>query len=41
VDWRGLIWLLVMLASFALLGAWRAALDGGLGVGLFGSPRQN
>jgi membrane protein len=35
VDWRGLIWLLVMLASFALLGAWRAALDGGLGVGLF------
>jgi membrane protein len=34
-DWRGLIWLLVMLASFALLGAWRAALDGGLGTGLF------
>jgi membrane protein len=33
--WRGLIWLLVMLASFALLGALRAALDGGLGVGLF------
>ena len=34
-DWRGLIWLLVMLASFAVLGAWRAALDGGPGVGLF------
>jgi len=34
-HWRGVIWLLVMLASFALLGALRAALDGGLEVGLF------
>jgi membrane protein len=34
-DWRGLIWLLVMLASLAVLGAWRAALDGGLETGLF------
>jgi hypothetical protein len=29
------IWLRVMLASFAFLGALRAALDGGLEVGLF------
>ena len=34
-HWRDLIWLPVTLASFALLGALRAALDGGLEVGLF------
>ena len=34
-HWRGVVWLLVMLASLALLGALRGALHGGLEVGLF------
>jgi membrane protein len=33
--WRGVTWLLVILASIALLGALRNALDGGLEIGLF------
>jgi membrane protein len=33
--WRGAVWLLVALASIALLGALRGALGGGLGFGLF------
>ncbi|MGH3338379.1 MAG: hypothetical protein ACRDPL_06075, partial [Propionibacteriaceae bacterium] len=33
--WRGTVWLLVMLASMAILGGLRGALGGGLGFGLF------
>jgi membrane protein len=33
--WRGAVWLLVMLASVAVLGALRGALAGGVGLGLF------
>jgi membrane protein len=34
-QWRGPAWLLVVLASLALLGGLRGALGGGLGLGLF------
>lgn len=33
--WRGAVWLLVILASLAVLGGLRGALDGGFGIGLF------
>ena len=33
--WRGVTWLLAMLAQLAVLGALRGALDGPLGIGLF------
>jgi membrane protein len=33
--WRGAVWLLVILACIAVLGALRGALHGGVGVGLF------
>ena len=34
-QWRGVAWLVVILASVALLGGLRGALGGGLGLGLF------